>query len=68
MTLATELSRTASEISLCAPGQSGRLHALAGRVRAVEFALNELAEDARESAELAEADAAGTMLSRAAVH
>lgn len=54
MTLATDLTRIAAEISLCAPDQSTQLRFLAVRVRRVELALSELADDARESAEIAE--------------
>lgn len=54
MTLSSDLETIASEISLCAPLQSDRLRFLAVRVRRIEYALDEILQDARESAELAE--------------
>lgn len=57
MTLASELARIASEISLCAPDQATRLHALAAKVRRVELVLDEIVDDAMESARLAEVGA-----------
>lgn len=57
MTLSAELETIASEISLCAPDQADRLRLLAVRVRRVELALDEIVDDARESAELAERQA-----------
>lgn len=54
MPLATDLNRIAAEISLCAPQQSDRLRFLAVRARRIEAVLDEIVEDARESAALAE--------------
>ena len=54
MTLAQELHHIAGEIALVAPDHAERSRACAVRVRKLEFAWDEVVQDAMESAELAE--------------
>jgi hypothetical protein len=54
VSLSQELQLIAGEIGLCAPEQAARLRACAVKVRRIEVALDEIVDDAMESARLAE--------------
>jgi len=54
MNCSDELFLIASAIALCSPEQSDRLRRLATMVRRMEVTLDEIVEDARIDAELAE--------------
>ena len=57
MTLAEELAHIGGRLMVVAPDEAQRLLAMAAKVRRVELALQELADDALEQAQLAELNA-----------